>query len=50
VPVVFLYQGPLQVHFVIDNVVTYVEGVAIDFDELIKIADGLIAQIQEAWS
>jgi hypothetical protein len=48
VPVVFLYQGPLQVHFVIDNVVTYVEGVAIDFDELIKIADGLIAQTQEA--
>jgi hypothetical protein len=48
VPVVFLYQGPLQVHFVMDNVVTYVEGVAIDFDELIKIADGLIAETQEA--
>ena len=48
VPVVFLYQGPLQVHFVTGNVVTYVQGVAIDFDELIKIADGLIAQIQEA--
>lgn len=43
-PAVFLYQGPLQVHFVIDNVVTYVEGVAIDFDELIKIADALIAE------
>jgi len=50
IPVVFLYQGPLQVHFVIDNVATYVEGVAIDFDELIKIADALIAQIQEASS
>jgi hypothetical protein len=48
VPVVFAYQGSLQVHFVVDNVVTYVEGVAIDFDELIKIADGLIAQIQQA--
>ncbi len=47
-PAVFLYQGPLQVHFVIDNVVTYVEGVAIDFDELIKIADGLIEQAQAA--
>jgi len=46
-PAVFLYQGPLQVHFVIGNVVTYVEGVAIDFDELIKIADGLIAQMQQ---
>jgi hypothetical protein len=46
IPVVFAYQGPLQVHFVIGNVVTYVEGVAIDFDELIKIADGLIAQTE----
>jgi len=49
-PAVFLYQGPLQVHFVIDSVLTYVEGVAIDFDELIKIADALIAQTEGASS
>jgi hypothetical protein len=49
-PAVFLYQGPLQVHFVIDNVVTYVEGVAIDFDELIKIADAMIEETEEASS
>jgi hypothetical protein len=55
VPVVFNHQAPgqhiqafLQVHFVTDNVVTVIEGVAIDFDELIKIADGLIGQMQEA--
>jgi len=47
-PAVFLYQGPLQVHFVLHNVVTYVEGVAIDFDELIKIADALIAEMPQA--
>jgi hypothetical protein len=48
VPVVFAYGGVLQVHFVVGNTLTRVEGVAIDFDELIKIADGLIAQMQEA--
>jgi hypothetical protein len=54
-PVVYQHQAPgeqiqalLQVHFVTDNVVTFIESVAIDFDELIKIADALIAQIQEA--
>ena len=54
VPVVYQHQAPgeqiqalLQVHFVTDNVVTFIESVAIDFDELIKIADALIAQIQE---
>jgi hypothetical protein len=48
VPVVFAYQGSLQVHFVVGDTLTRVEGVAIQFDELIKIADGLIAEIQEA--
>lgn len=55
VPVVFQHQAPaeqfqalLQVHFVTDNVVTFIESVAIDFDELIKIADALIAQTEEA--
>jgi hypothetical protein len=50
VPVVFAYGGVLKVHLVIGNVVTRVEGVAIDFDELIKIADALIAQMQQGSS
>lgn len=57
VPVVYQHQAPgeriqalLQVHFVTDNVVTFIEGVAIDFDELIKIADAMIAQMQESSS
>jgi hypothetical protein len=57
VPVVYQHQAPgervqalLQVHFVTDNVVTFIEGVAIDFDELIKIADGLIAQTEASSS
>jgi hypothetical protein len=50
VPAVFVYGGILKVHFLIGNVLTRVEGVAIDFDELIKIADALIAQTQEASS
>jgi hypothetical protein len=48
VPVVFAYQGSLQVHFVVGDMLTRVEGVAIQFDELIRIADGLIGQMQEA--
>jgi hypothetical protein len=48
VPVVFAYGGVLKVHLLIGNVLTRVEGVAIDFDELIKIADALIAQTEEA--
>ncbi len=47
VPVVFVYGGSLEVHFVVGNVVTRVEGVAIQFDELIKIADALIAETDE---
>jgi hypothetical protein len=50
VPALFQYQAPLQVYFVTDGVLTYIEGVAIDFDELIKIADALIAQSEEASS
>jgi hypothetical protein len=57
VPVVFQHQAAgepiqalLQVSFVMDNVLTGIESVAIDFDELIKIADGLIAESQEASS
>ena len=50
VPVVYRYPGPLQVYFVTDNVLTFIESATIDFDELIKIADGLIAQAQEASS
>ena len=57
VPVVFQHQAPgeriqaiLQVHFVTGDVVTLIESVAIDFDELIKIADALIAEIQESSS
>jgi hypothetical protein len=48
VPVLFQHQAPLQVFFVTDNVLTFIESVAIDFDELIKIADGLIAETQGA--
>lgn len=55
VPIVYQHQDPsgqhvqalLQVHFVVDDVVTFIESVAIDFDELIKIADPLIAEMQE---
>lgn len=47
VPAVFAYGGGLKVHFLIGNVLTRVEGVAIDFDELIKIADALIAHTEE---
>ena len=54
VPVVYQHQAPgeriqalLQVHFVTDNVVTFIESVAIDFDELIKIADALIAETEQ---
>lgn len=53
VPVVIQHQAPgekiqatLQVTFIIGDTVTMVEGVAIDLDELLKIADALIAQ---AW-
>jgi hypothetical protein len=50
VPVVIEHQEPgkkiqavLQVTFVTGNVVTVVEGVAIDLDELIRIADEILA-------
>lgn len=54
VPVLYLHQAPgepiqadLRVEFVIDGVLTGVRSVAIDFDELIMIADALIAQFQQ---
>jgi hypothetical protein len=47
VPVLFQHQAPLQVFFVTDNTLTFIESATIDFDELIKIADGLIAQAQQ---
>jgi hypothetical protein len=50
IPAVFAYGGVLKVHFVIGNVLTRVEGVAIDFDELIKIADAMIAETEEGSS
>jgi hypothetical protein len=56
-PVLYLHQTPgekiqadLWVEFVIDGVLTRVSSVAIDFDELIMIADALIAEAQEATS
>ena len=48
VPVLYYHPGPLQVLFVTGNVLTFIESATIDFDELIKIADGLIAQAQGA--
>ena len=55
VPVLFNHQAPgeriqafLQVYFVVDDVLTFIESVAIDFDELIEIADALIAETEEA--
>jgi hypothetical protein len=50
VPALFQHQAPLQVYFVSDGLLTFIESVAIDFDELIRIADALIAQTQEASS
>jgi hypothetical protein len=54
VPVFYQHQAPgeaiqvdLWVEFVIDDVVARVSSVAIDFDELIRIADALIAQLQQ---
>jgi len=50
VPALFQHQAPLQVYFVSDGVLTFIEGVAIDFDELIKIADAMIAETEEGSS
>ena len=47
VPVVYR-SDPLDVDFVQGNVVTSIEAPLLHLDELIKIADGLIAQTQEA--
>ncbi len=54
VPVFYQHQAPgeaiqadLWAEFVIDDVATRVSSVAIDFDEIINIADALIAQFQE---
>jgi len=55
VPVFYQHQKPgeaiqadLWAEFVVGGVLTRVHGVAIDLDELIKIADTLIAQSQQA--
>jgi len=47
VPVVY-NKDPLQVHFVQGNVVTSIEAPLLHLDEMIKIADALIAQAQGA--
>jgi hypothetical protein len=47
VPVVY-NKDPLQVHFVQGSVATHIEAPLLHLDEMIKIADGLIAQAQES--
>jgi hypothetical protein len=54
VPVLYLHQAPgeliqadLEVAFVLDDVLTSVHTWAIDFDELIEMADALIAESQQ---
>lgn len=54
-PVLYLHQAPgeliqanLRVEFVIDGIHTRIDSVAIDFDELIEIADALIVEFQQA--
>jgi len=47
VPVVY-DRDPLQIHFVQGTLLTQIEAPVSDLDELIKIADGLIAQAQAA--
>jgi len=49
VPVVY-HRDLLQIHFVQGNVLTQIEAPVFDLDELIKIADALIAQMQEGSS
>jgi len=49
VPVVY-DRDPLQIHFVQGNLLTQIEAPLLDLDELIKIADAMIAQAQEASS
>lgn len=46
VPVVY-HRDPLQIHFVQGNVLTQIEAPLLDLDELIKIADGLIAETED---
>ena len=46
VPVVY-DRDPLQAHFVQGDVLTQIEAPLLHLDELIKIADGIIAQTQE---
>ena len=47
VPVLY-DRDPLQIHFLQGNVLTQIEAPLLHLDELIKIADGLIAQTQGA--
>lgn len=49
VPVVY-HRDPLQIHFVQGTLLTQIEAPVSDLDELIKIADALIAQSEEASS
>jgi hypothetical protein len=49
VPVVY-HRDLLQIHFVQGNVLTQIEAPVFDLDELIKIADAIIAETHEASS
>lgn len=49
VPVLY-HRDPLQIHFVQGEVLTQIEAPVLDLDELIKIADALIAQVQKGSS
>ena len=49
VPVVY-EPDPLRVHFVVGNVLTQIESPLMHLDELIKIADALIGEMEEASS
>ncbi len=49
VPVVY-HRDLLQIHFVQGNVLMQIEAPVFDLDELIKIADAMIAEIQEGSS
>jgi hypothetical protein len=49
VPVVY-DRDPLQIHFVQGNVLTQIEAPVFDLDELIKVADAMIAEAQEGSS
>ena len=49
VPVLY-HRDPLQIHFVQGTLLTQIEAPVFDLDQLIEIADGLIAQTEEGSS